>query len=431
MTTQETAPAEWSFAKRMGFRFVFSYFVLYYIPFPLDLIPFTGKVWTLWARFWEHLVIWTGAHVLHLAQPITYQPTGSGDTMHDYVLVFISLVIAVAAAAVWPVLDRRRSSYFKLAGWMRVYLRYALAAIMLGYGFSKVFDLQFSPPGPSTLMETYGASSPMGLAWTFMGYSVAYTVFAGAMECLGGILLLFRRTATLGAMVTAAVMVNVVMMNFCFDIPVKLYSVHLLLTAFVILGPSFGRLVDVLIFHRQTEPEDIRPPQWTGWRKWGRLSIKALLISYVMLFANIKGNWEMWKMGHAPKGPLEGAYEVESFRRNRVEVPPLVTDASRWRAIVVYPRVVAARGMDDKGKFFGYQADLVKGTLDLIDRSTPEPPKTPEGSFRLSWPDPDHLLLQGTFDGAPLEVLLKKKDASDFPLMKRGFHWINEMPYNR
>ena len=430
MTTDETAPAQWSFAKRLGFRFVFAYFVLYYIPFPLDSIPYTGKVWALWARFWEHLVVWTGAHVFHLPSPIVYQPTGSGDTMHDYVLVFISLVLAVVATAIWSVLDRRRGSYEKLAAWMLVYLRYSLASIMLGYGFIKVFHLQMPSPGPSTLMETYGASSPMGLAWTFMGFSTAYSVFAGAAECLCGLLLLFRRTAILGTMVTAAVMANVVMMNLCFDIPVKLYSIHLLLTAFVIMGPSFRRLLDVLVFHRQAEPEDIRPPQWAGWRKWSRYGLKALLIGYLMLFTNIKGDWDRWKLRNAPKSPLEGLYEVESFRRNGVEVPPLVTDGSRWRDMMVYQRVVAAHGMDDKDKFFGYQADLVKGTLDLLDRSTPEPPKVPEGSFRLSWPGPAHLLLQGTFDGAPLEVLLKKKDASDFPLMKRGFHWINEFPYH-
>lgn len=431
MTTAETPTAEWSFWKKLGFRFVFCYFILYFIPFPLDSIPFTGKLWALWAKGWEHLTIWTGAHVLHLAKPIVYQPTGSGDTTHDYVLLLISLVLAVVATLLWTILDRGRKDHAWLAGWMRVYLRYALAAIMLSYGFIKVFHLQMPSPGASTLMETYGASSPMGLAWTFMGFSTAYSVFAGAMECLGGLLLLFRRTATIGAIVTAAVMANVVMMNFCFDIPVKLYSLHLLLTALVILEPSFGRLLDVFVFHRQTKPEDIRPPQWKGWRKWDRLIFKALLIGYVMVFANIKGDWDTWKLRNAPKSPLEGLYEVESFRRDGVEVPPLLTDASRWRSIVVYPRVVAAQGMDDKNKFFGYQADPAKGNLDLFDRSTPEPLKTPEGSFKLSWPDPAHLLLQGALDGASLEIRLKKKDAADFPLMQRGFHWINELPYHR
>lgn len=433
MTTDETAPAQWSFAKRLGFRFVFAYFVLYFFPFPLYAIPLMGKVVGLWEAGWNRLVVWTGAHVLRLAKPIVHQPMGSGDTTFDFVLLLTMFLIAVTATLIWSGLDRRRASYAKLAGWLRVYLRYALAFAMMSYGISKVLHLQMPPPGPGKLMETYGASSPMALAWTFMGYSAAYSFFAGAMECLGGLLLLFRRTATLGAMVTAAVMANVVMMNFSFDIPVKLYSTHLLLAALVVLGPSFGRLLDVLVFHRQTEPEDIRPPQWAGWRKWSRYGLKALLIGYVVLFTTIQNHWDMWKMRHAPKGPLEGSYEVESFRRSGVEIPPLLTDGSRWRVMTVYPMAVALLGMDDKGKGFPFKIDMSKGTLDLFDFKTQgtEAGKVPEGSFKFTWTDPSHLLLQGAFDGAPLEVRLKKKDASDFPLMSRGFHWINEYPYNR
>ena len=433
MTTAESATAEWSFAKKLGFRFLLCYFVLYFAPFPLDSIPFTQKLFGYPSMWWARLTVWTGAHVLHLAQPITYQPTGSGDTMHDYVQLFMGVVLAAAAASAWSALDRKRENHASLAGWLRVYLRYALASAMLGYGVSKVLHLQMPSPGAGRLTETYGASSPMALAWTFMGYSAGYSFFAGAMECLGGLLLLFRRTATLGAIVTAAVMVNVVMMNFCFDIPVKLYSTHLLLAALAILGPSFGRLMDVLVFHRPAAPEDVRPPQWTGWRKWGRLGAKVLLAGYVVLFANIKGNWDFWKMRRAPKGPLEGYYEVESFRRAGMEVPPLVGDASRWRSITIYPQVLAARGMDDMGKGFPFKADPAMGTLDLFDFKTQgtEAGKVPEGRFKLTWADPNHLSLQGVFDGVPLEVQLKKKDASDFPLMNRGFHWINELPYNR
>ena len=38
----------------------------------------------------------------------------------------------------------------------------------------------------------------MGLLWTFMGHSPAYSAFTGAAEALAGALLLFRRTTLLG-----------------------------------------------------------------------------------------------------------------------------------------------------------------------------------------------------------------------------------------
>lgn len=423
--TTETAPAEWSFAKKLGFRFVFCYFVLYFFPFPLDSIPFTGKAWMLWAKGWEGLTVWVGTHVLYLAQPIVYQPTGSGDTMHDYVLLLIIFVLAVIAALAWTALDRQRKGYAWLAGWLRVYLRYALAVIMLSYGFSKVFDLQFSPPGPSILMETYGQSSPMGLAWTFMGASVAYTVFAGALECLGGLLLLFRRTATLGALVTAAVMANVVMMNFCYDIPVKLYSTHLLLTALVILASQMARLVDAMVLHRGAATEDVRPPSWTGWRRWGRWSLKGLVVGY-FLYSSITGDWIRRKQ-EAASGSQVG-YEAESMTRNGVEVPPLITDKTRWRYAVTFNAgsVLLVCAMD--GSRTSYRLKQEGEAWELAEVwPYPKAPMT----FHASMQDGSHLLLDGVLDGVQTQIRLVKRETKDFPLRNRGFHWISEKPYNR
>ncbi len=57
----------------------------------------------------------------------------------------------------------------------------------------------------------------MGVLWWMMGSSPAYTIFSGSIETLGGALLLFRRTATLGAIVSAGAMLNVWMLNMCYD----------------------------------------------------------------------------------------------------------------------------------------------------------------------------------------------------------------------
>jgi hypothetical protein len=40
----------------------------------------------------------------------------------------------------------------------------------------------------------------MGILWTFMAASTGYTIFAGLAEAVAGLLLLFRRTSTLGAL---------------------------------------------------------------------------------------------------------------------------------------------------------------------------------------------------------------------------------------
>lgn len=46
-------------------------------------------------------------------------------------------------------------------------------------------------------------------------------------------------------------------------------------------------------------------------------------------------------------------------------------------------------------------------------------------------PDANHLTLEGVFDGAKLRIELERLDADKTLLRSRGFHWINEAPYNR
>ena len=86
-----------------------------------------------------------------------------------------------------------------------------------------------------------------------MGASTAYQMFAGLAEVLAGLLLLFRRTALLGALLCGGVLANVVLLNFCFDVPVKIYSSHLLLMAVCIIYPDTGRLVSFFLLSREED----------------------------------------------------------------------------------------------------------------------------------------------------------------------------------
>ena len=136
----------------------------------------------------------------------TIQPNGSGDTTWNYVQVFCFLVLALAATAIWTFLDRRRADYARLDDWLRVYVRFALSLTMLLYGAIKVIPSQFPAPSLDRLVQPFGDASPMGILWTFMGASAAYTIFSGAREMLGGLLLVARRTTLLGALVSAGVL---------------------------------------------------------------------------------------------------------------------------------------------------------------------------------------------------------------------------------
>jgi hypothetical protein len=81
--------------------------------------------------------------------------------------------------------------------------------------------------------------------------------------------------------------------------------------------------------------------------------------------------------------------------------------------------------MDDKRRGYPFEYDAAAGKLTL---TVGEEQKE---VLSLTKPDPDHLLLEGTLDGHRLTVRLAKMDDSRFPLVTRGFHWIQEMPFNR
>ncbi|HEX7288500.1 MAG TPA: hypothetical protein VF532_20115, partial [Candidatus Angelobacter sp.] len=104
---QAPAPAKaWSLPTRLAFRFGFVYLVLYSFPGPLAFLPGADSVFGWYFTATQKVVIFAGAHVLHLGQPVQYVPTGSGDTMHDYIQNLLILVIAGIGMVVWSVLDR-------------------------------------------------------------------------------------------------------------------------------------------------------------------------------------------------------------------------------------------------------------------------------------------------------------------------------------
>jgi hypothetical protein len=292
-----------------------------------------------------------------------------------------------------------------------------------------VFKTQFPFPSTARLVETYGESSPMGLLWTFMGYSTAYNVFTGGAEVVGGGLLFFRRTTTLGALVVSAVMANVVMLNFSYDVPVKLYSSLLLLTALYLALPDLGRLVDVLVRHRPTTPAPVGWPPHSRRVRIGRWALKLAFIGAV-LYTNVSGSLAMQRQiaDTTPRDPLCGSYEVEEFARGGVTVAPLTTESRRWRRVYVLQRGLLAQRMDDARERYAWHRDDAKRTLTLTAFGTGKPA---EYVLALGKPDDAHVTLDGKLGDDAVRVRLRRLPEEKFPLVERGFHWINEFPFNR
>jgi uncharacterized membrane protein YphA (DoxX/SURF4 family) len=423
---QATNPSpQWSPAARVGFRFLLSYFVIY------ALVP---------DLVWDPIIPSLGSA---LGVEVLYRPNGSGDTTYNYVQLLAYVGVAGLSCLLWSLLDRKREAYPRLVEWLLVFARYYLAVMMLSYGFSKVFLLQFSEPGLGTLLQRYGHASPMGLAWTFTGFSPTYEFVAGALEILGGMLLMFRRTTSLGALVIAGVMSNVVLMNYCFDIAAKLFSSHLLAMALGIAAVDARRLLNVLIFNRPTQGVEY-PPHFRR-RKLhvtGRV-LKGLLIAALLLLNLYFGaqNYGIYGPG-TPPSPLYGIYEVVEMREDGVLRAGLISDDSRWRYVIFdHPELFTVQMMDDSFKNHGITLDREDGTMTLrvwkgspFDRfllDPPEPEEPAEYEWTVSEEGEGVLRLAGELEGRQLELRVEAIDLDGFLLTTRGFNWVTETPLNR
>jgi hypothetical protein len=402
---------------------VFVYLVLY--------ILCGGNAW--FEGLWDSAVLWVGAQVFGV--DITIRPLGSGDTTWNYVQLFCFLVVTATATVAWTLLDRKRSHYQRLHEWLRVGVRFWLALQMISYGAAKLIPNQMGGLQLDRLMEPFGDASPMGLLWAFMAGSAGYTMFTGAAELLGGLLLTARRTTLLGALVSVGVLSNVVMLNFCYDVPVKLLSSHLLLMAVFLVVPDVRRLTDLFLLHCRVEPAPVRPLFATKWLHRGALVLRTVLVVGFTGFM-LSDELAFYRiMQSAPRPPLYGVWNVEEFEIDGAVRPPLLTDASRWQRVVIgNPGGLAIQPVGEAYQKYFLKVDADAHTLEVMRRRDLNwmDPLAWQPTAVFSWqsPESDVVLLQGTFDGHRIRARLRRAQPRDFLQTSRGFHWINEVPHN-
>jgi hypothetical protein len=443
---QRLADAHWGTLHQVAFRFACSYLFLYVFPFPFSL-SWGGRTGEIHETMWHKIVPWVAIHVLRLRFAITIYPevSGGSDTRYDYVKVFCIALVAAVATVVWSMIDRNRLSYSRLNQWIRLYVRLVLAAAMLSYGGGKVIPQQMPPPSLSTLIQPVGDLTPYRLLWAFMGASPGYEIFCGAVEMLGGVLLLIPATTMLGALLSLAAITNVFLLNTFYDVNVKLWALHLLLFAWFLLLPDVRRLVNLFVLNRGNEPKPMRPlfqRRWLNCSAWG-VQVALGIYFIVTTFAAVIPSFH--RIESLPvTNPLYGIWIVDEFTADGTVRPPLLSDDLRWqRMIFTSPSGLTIQDM--KGQFFPYAVtmDKSKNTLliasvEVAGTSTPWWNEWISGpiydaywrsrgytELNYSKPQPDAMVLEGRMNGHQFHVTLKKEQRQ-FVLQERRHRWIND-----
>jgi hypothetical protein len=302
---------------------------------------------------------------------------------------------------------------------------------MLSYGMVKAFPLQMPAPGLTRLLEPFGNLSPMGVLWASIGASTGYERFAGFMELAGGILLFVPRLATLGAMVTFSDAVQIFTLNMTYDVPVKLFSFHLILMSLVLLAPETSRIANVLVFNRTADPST-QPPLFRGRRAVVVALVVQLAFGAYLVAMNYRGARQSWTQRNAvtSTSPLYGIWNIETMKIDGHTRSPLVTDYGRWRRVLFQTATaVSFQRMDDTVAQYPAKVDMQNGTLTITTAGK----DGPASRFKIQQPDAEHLILDGQMDGHTIRMDTRLFDRSKFLLVSRGqqFNWIQERPFNR
>jgi hypothetical protein len=254
-------------------------------------------------------------------------------------------------------------------------------------------------------------------------------MFAGTAEAVAGILLLLPRTTLIGALLAAADMTQVFMLNMTYDVPVKILSFHLLLLALFLVAPDVPRLAR-LFFTRG----DVGPSREVPLFKTVRANRIAFALQIVfalwVLGLNIAGGVSQWKQygpGRA-KSPLYGIWDVRVMKIDGVERAPLATDAERWKRVIFdYESLAMVETDADERKYYRMKLDPDKKTIEMARNAGPQM----GARFTFDRSAPDAMVLDGDIDKRAVRVELRRQDDKKFLVTTRGFHWRQDYPFNR
>lgn len=410
---------KWTAAHRQIFRFVFVWvgLLLATFPFPRPYLPDLGKILLPITTALAAAV----ARLLGLPQPYLHEV--ASDTTLMYVHMGLMLLLALIVSSIWGWRDRKAVAYPRMQYVLLVGMRYFLAAAMLSYGFAKVFKGQFYMPEPNTLYTPLGDVPRDLLFWSTMGVSRSYSMVTGLVEVLVGLLLLFQGSRLAGGLLGIAVMANVVLLNFSFDISVKIYSMLLLLLCVLIVAPDLPRLWALLRGRAVPALRLWRPAFGQRWRRLAFAGAKTLIVC-ALIFDAVGMNFEQANFNddQAARPPLHGAYAVTTFVSNGDTLAPDLRQSQRWHRVFVHRQgYLIVQAMDDHMQDYALALRAEEHALQLLDAAS-------GNWFSLQFEAGDDGLsqLHGIFKGDTLDVGLKSLPWQQLPVLRGEFHWTSD-----
>jgi uncharacterized membrane protein YphA (DoxX/SURF4 family) len=236
----------------------------------------------------------------------------SSDSKRLVILVVLLSLISLTLAFISRLKQFNKIQLYNIENVIRLIATYYLGWILLKYGLDKLFKCQFYLPEPNILYSRVGDLDKDILFWSSMGSSYSYNIFMGLSEIIPGILLFFGKTRKLGLLLVLGVLLNVVAINFSFDISVKLFSSFLLFIAIYLIVPfainlwRFLSNQQIVLTQNSIDP-NIKSKKLSHWSVFVLISI--ILIE--SMFVYVKN--QNFNDDKQERPLFHGAYEVDQF----------------------------------------------------------------------------------------------------------------------
>ena len=269
--------------------------------------------------------------------------------------------------------------------------------MLLSYGFAKVMGAQFTVLD-SQLAKPMGDVSGFWLTWYYFGYSAFYSALVAWTQILGAVLLCFKRTALVGALILFPVMVNIVgidlwVVRFPLVSGALRNAILVLLAVTVVIGFHAKDLYLFLLQRRN----DLA--LWGKARIW-IVGTQIAVVLGMILYTAHNGYWLANVNNRAPT-PIDGAWHV-------VERHPARTDLPEW-IYFEYNRayMVVFQFSDGKTETHDFRVDEQAKELNISSEWLTAGTDIFHGSWKRLG---DAMTLSGTWSGnQPVELTMQRK----------------------
>jgi hypothetical protein len=423
---------QWPLWRRLLFRFFFIYLAIATEPWTwLDRLPWVNVVTGFFTKYYYQAMEWairrSNDWFFHVKTELV-MPNGSGDTSFGWASLWFSLSISFIGMIAWSLLQRQKKQYTKLNYWLCLFTRYYVSLVLFLYGIIKLFGMQMVFPSYSQLATPLGDLLPMRFSWLFIGYSTPYQFFSGLMETIPAILLLYRRTTTLGVLLATGVFLNVAVLNLSYDIPVKIFSMQMVLCCLFLLANESERILCFFVYNRPANVCTVYHYDFP--KKWMKISRVVLKILFVIIAVgtvvwDTADQKKQWKSQFADMPFAAGMYDVTQFVVNKDTISQ--TDSMRWQNLVFDNNHSGSIATADTAftrryhrAYFQYKVDTSQHSLN-ISKAT----MNNIAILHYRSGNDDEILFWGQRKNDSIFFTLKR-NPHHFQLAEKQFHWLSE-----